>query len=86
MAVQPIRLALDQNFPLPILRSISGYLKDIEFVPLRDIDPRMATLDDRQLIIALHQQGWKGLVTNHRQRQVPSSSPLVDVVAVACQS
>ena len=80
MAVQPIRLALDQNFPLPILRSISGYLKDIEFVPLRDIDPRMATLDDRQLIIALHQLGWKGLVTNN-YRMLKNPSELAAIVA-----
>ena len=73
MAIQPIRLALDQNFPLPILRSISGYLKDIEFVPIRDIDPRMATLDDRQLILALQQLGWVG----HQFRRLASNDATV---------
>ncbi len=57
-------LALDQNFPLPILACLEEFLVDIHLVPIRHIDPRMSELSDRQLLIALHQLGWKGLVTN----------------------
>lgn len=38
---------------------------DVELVPLKNIDPRLSTLDDRDLIVALHQLGWRGLVTNN---------------------
>ncbi len=62
---QPIRLALDQNFPTPILRALSDFIVDIQLVPLREIDPRLSTLDDRPLVIALHQLGYPGLVTNN---------------------
>jgi hypothetical protein len=65
MAKRPVRLALDQNFPTPILSALSKFIVDIELISLRAIDPRLSTLDDRALIIALHQLGFPGLVTNN---------------------
>ncbi len=62
---QPIRLALDQNFPTPILRAIAEYIVDVELIPIREIDVRLSTLDDRELLIALKQLGIPGLVTNN---------------------
>lgn len=59
------RLALDQNFPEPILRVFDQYLPEVDLVPLRQIDRRLPTLHDRQLVLALHQLGWAGLVTNN---------------------
>lgn len=61
-----LRLALDQNFPANLIRQIADYLPDdLELRTLHDIDPRLSGLDDRPLIIALHQLGWSGLVTNN---------------------
>lgn len=57
-------LALDHNFPLPILACLDDYLVDIRLVSLRHIDPRLSEVSDRQLLLALHQLGWAGLVTN----------------------
>jgi hypothetical protein len=74
------RLALDQNFPTPILDAVSPFLHDIEFVPLRRIDHRMPTLDDRQLVIALYQAKWDGLVTNN-YRMLENPSELAAIVA-----
>jgi len=62
---QPIRLALDQNFPTPILRAIAEYIVDVELIPIREIDARLSTLEDRELLIALKQLGYPGLVTNN---------------------
>lgn len=61
----PPRLALDHNFPTPFLRALDTYIVDVELITLRDIDARLPTLDDRQLVIALHQLGLPGLVTNN---------------------
>lgn len=58
-------LPLDQNFPEPILRCLEAFILDVKLVPLRQIDPRLSTLDDRELIIALQQLGYSGLVTNN---------------------
>jgi len=58
-------LALDHNFPTPILDALRRYLVDIELVTLREIDHRLPSLDDRTLVIALHQLGFPGLVTNN---------------------
>jgi hypothetical protein len=63
-APQP-RLALDHNFPTPILRALGAYIVDVELITLRDIDFRLPDLDDRSLVIALHQLGFPGLVTNN---------------------
>src|SRR5947199_4173197 len=61
-----LRLALDQNFPSDLIRHITEFLPDdLELQTLRAIDPRLTGLDDRPLIIALHQLGWHGLITNN---------------------
>lgn len=60
-----VELALDQNFPEPILRSLDQFIADVRLVSLREIDPRLPRLADRELLIALHQLGWIGLVTNN---------------------
>lgn len=62
---RPHRLALDQNFPTPILTALADFIVDIELVPLRKIDPRLPSLDDRALVVALHQLSFQGLVTNN---------------------
>lgn len=61
----PLELALDQNFPEPILRALDEFIIDVRLVPLRQIDPRLPDLDDRPLLIALQQRGFPGLVTNN---------------------
>src|SRR5215471_2820895 len=62
---RPVRLALDQNFPEPILTALDRFIVDIELVPLRRIDVRLTTLDDRALVITLDQLDFPGLVTNN---------------------
>jgi hypothetical protein len=60
-------LAVDQSFPTPVLHALARFLPEVELVPLRRIDNRMAALGDRELVIALGQAGWPGLVTaNHK--------------------
>ena len=61
----PLDLALDQNFPEPILDALGRFIVDIRLIPLRRIDPRLPSLEDRELLIALHQLGYRGLVTNN---------------------
>jgi hypothetical protein len=61
-----LRLALDQNFPTPLIGAVTDYLPDdIEIKSLRRIDPRLSELDDRTLFLTLHHLGWHGLVTNN---------------------
>lgn len=61
----PLELALDQNFPEPLLRALDEFIIDVRLIPLRQIDPRLPELDDRPLLIALQQRGFPGLVTNN---------------------
>ena len=69
-----LRLALDQNFPTPLINAIRDYLPtDLEVRSLREIDHRLSDLEDRPLFIALHQLGWNGLITNnYKMLDVPS--------------
>ena len=69
-----MRLALDQNFPTPLINAIRDYLPaDLELRSLREIDARLSDLDDRPLFIALHQLGWDGLITNnYKMLEVPA--------------
>lgn len=61
-----LRLALDQNFPTPLMRAVADYLPfDIALDHIADIDRRLSPLDDRALLIALRQLRYDGLVTNN---------------------
>jgi hypothetical protein len=66
LTVSGLRLALDQNFPLPLLNSLARWLPpDLTLTHLTMIDRRLPEVSDRELFIALHQLGWDGLVTNN---------------------
>ena len=57
--------ALDQNFPEPIVKALNEYIPEAQLVPLRAIDRKLPTLDDWQVLLALHhdKNAWEGLVT-----------------------
>jgi hypothetical protein len=64
---RPRRLfALDQNFPEPILRAMATALPMADLVPVREVRPELAEVDDWELLRALHQdeRRWDGLITN----------------------
>ena len=68
-----MRLPLDHNFPEPIVDSLKPWMGSTELLPLRHIDERLTSLDDRPLLIALRQLGFAGLVTlNYRMLRNPS--------------
>jgi hypothetical protein len=58
-------LALDQAFPIPVMNAVGRFLPEVELVPLRRIDNRLIGLGDRDLVLALHQLGWTGLITTN---------------------
>lgn len=61
----PRLFALDKNFPEPIVGVLSDFQADAQLVPLDRIDTRMSTLDDWELLLALHHHSdpWDGLIT-----------------------
>lgn len=65
MSNSPRLFALDQNFPTPIVDVLQEYMEEAELIPLSAIDERLTTLDDWQVLHALHhhQRPWDGLVT-----------------------
>lgn len=60
-----LQLALDQNFPTPILDCLRDFIIEVELIPVRLLDDRLPDLDDRQLLIGLYQLGIPALVTNN---------------------
>ncbi len=60
-----LQVPLDVNFPEPILASLHEFIADVEFVPLREIDPRLTELADRDLFLALRQEDFDWLATNN---------------------
>jgi hypothetical protein len=59
--------ALDHNFPEPIVEVLSEVQEggDADLVSVSDIDPRMADLEDWEIMLALHhhERQWDGLIT-----------------------
>ena len=65
-------IPLDHNFPEPILNSLRDFITEVNLIPLRRIDERLPELDDRRLVIAIHQLGFPGFVTsNYKMLQNP---------------
>ena len=65
-------IPLDHNFPEPILDCLAAFMADVNLIPIRRIDSRLPELDDRQLVVALHQLGYPGFVTgNYKMLQNP---------------
>jgi hypothetical protein len=88
----PRLFALDKNFPEPIVSNLSDFQADAQLVPLDRIDARMSTLDDWELLLALHHHpdAWDGLITTDSSMlsQGPELATLIQtkltlVVAVA---
>jgi hypothetical protein len=62
----PLRLALDQNFPTPLIEGIRQFLPaDLQLTSLHRINPALSELSDRELFIALSQLDLEGLITNN---------------------
>lgn len=80
----PRRFALDQNFPEPIVNALAAWLRvDAELTPIRTIDRRMTTIDDWQILHALHaaDEPWDGLITTDaRMLSLPKE------LALLCQT
>ena len=67
-------LAVDQSFPTPVLNALARFTPEVELVPLRRIDNRMAALGDRDLVLALAPASRPGLVTaNHKLLRSPAA-------------
>lgn len=62
-----MRLALVQNFPIPLIDAVRDYLPlTVQLAHPKSINRRMQELDDRSLIIiALHGVEWNELITNN---------------------
>lgn len=85
--------ALDQNYPLPIVESLREWLAaDADLVPIAEIHPGVATLEDWEVLLALHTdcRAWDGLITTDasmlslpRELAVLCQTKLTLVVAVA---
>jgi hypothetical protein len=58
--------ALDHNFPEPVLAAFASVLPMAELIPIRLIDSSWSTLEDWELLLALHRhpRPWDGLITN----------------------
>jgi hypothetical protein len=58
--------ALDQNFPEPIIQALNDFIPEAELIPLRDVDPLLAEIDDWKVLLALHHHArpWDGVITN----------------------
>jgi hypothetical protein len=57
--------ALDQNFPQPIVDALAEHIIEAELVPILRIDEKLATLEDWEVMVALHrdERAWDGLIT-----------------------
>jgi hypothetical protein len=59
------RFALDENYPTPLIAAVGDYFEGVELVSVREIDPRLQSMDDPDLLLALHHDPgrWAGLIT-----------------------
>jgi len=66
-------VALDHNMPLPLLRAVDMYVPEVQLVPVRQIDPALAELDDNDLVYELARRAWPMMVTaNYKMLSDPA--------------
>ncbi len=72
----PRLFALDRNFPQPIVDVLSDVQADATLVSLDRIDKHISTLDDWELLLALHHHTdpWDGLITTDSSRAYPEDT------------
>lgn len=58
-------VALDHNFPEPILRCVDPWIPEVDFWWVREIDPSLVDVDDHVLLYELHDRGYSVVVTNN---------------------
>jgi len=77
--------ALDENFPERLLLEIiQTYTPELDLRPIRSIDARLTGgLPDHRLILALHQLGVEGLITNDDSICSPTLHGLLDDTSAA---
>ncbi len=70
-----LRIALDENFPTPLLDGMRSFIPDADLVGVVDIDRRMRGLrPDWRVVVALHHLKWPIFVTNdHHALDVPKT-------------
>jgi len=60
----PIRVALDENFPLDLIRKLGDVIPGAELRSVYEIDERFEGLDDWQVVVALYRRNWQVLATS----------------------
>jgi hypothetical protein len=65
-------VALDHNFPKPLLQPIAKYIPGVNLHWIRDISDGLAELHDNQLVYELHRRGIPVMITSdhHMVRDV----------------
>lgn len=67
-----LRVALDHNFPIPIVEALADGIIEADLVPISRIDPRLITLDDHDVVRAVCRRGFDMLVScDHDMFEVP---------------
>lgn len=65
-AVTPV--ALDHNFPEPLLRGVARWLPEFSFSWIKDLPPGdLNELEDHDLVYELHQRAFPMMVTNNHK-------------------
>ena len=67
-----MQVPIDQNFPEPIVDALSPQIPDIDFLPVRKINPSLAEAGDRELLLTLHNLKYTWFVTlNYKMLRNP---------------
>lgn len=65
MAPRPV--ALDHNFPEPIVQAVAPWLPDLAFHWIKDLPGDLNLLEDHELIYELHRRRFPIMVTNNHR-------------------
>lgn len=63
----PRPIALDHNFPEPIVQAVEHWLPELVFHWIKDLPGKLNRLEDHDLIYELHRRGFPIMVTNNHR-------------------
>ncbi len=69
-AVTPV--ALDHNFPEPLLRDVARWMPEFAFHWIKNLPPHdLNRLEDHDLVYELHRRAFPVMATNNHKTRVP---------------
>jgi len=69
ISASKVRLALDHNFPAPVLKAFGVMIPHVELVPIAEIEQQLAEVDDWECLLRCTDTSSDGMASSRTTRR-----------------